>query len=92
MRKIKEYLKNKGITSIVKLIMLTFFTCCVTIAFVGCENGNLNIDKDKLSSNRLDISYLSGEQGIKKDVSLNLDDINSLDKQVVIENRKYRRN
>ena len=28
-----------------KLIMLTFFVCCVTITFVGCENGNININE-----------------------------------------------
>ena len=38
-------------------IMLTIFAICVTILFVGCENGNL----DTHSGIKNDISYNSGE-------------------------------
>lgn len=41
--------------------MLTIFSCCVTITFVGCENGNKNIDKNKLTSGEIDAVRLSGE-------------------------------
>lgn len=38
-------LKNGGELQMKKLIMLTFFVSCVTILFVGCENGNIKINE-----------------------------------------------
>ena len=47
-----------------KLVMLTFFVCCVTILFVGCENGNININN--LISGDSGNIYSSGEEEIKE--------------------------
>ena len=44
--------------------MLTFFVCCVTIIFVGCENGNSNINN--LISGGSGNIYSSGEEEIKE--------------------------
>lgn len=52
----------KNTQKFAKLIMLTFFTCCVTITFVGCENGNKNIENSKLTSNGNDMVSLFEKQ------------------------------
>ncbi len=45
---------------IIMLTMLTFLVCCVTMLFVGCENGNL--EKNKPESGKNDTLYDSGEK------------------------------
>lgn len=46
-----------------RLIMLTFFVCCVTIILVGCENGNIEINE--FASGETEF-LSSGEEFIEK--------------------------
>lgn len=50
----------KKLPNISKLIMLTFFVSCVTIFFVGCENGNIEIN-NSVSGESDFIEYLEEE-------------------------------
>ena len=70
MKKNINYLKNSNVENFMKLIMLTFFACCVTMIFVGCENGNKNIDKNKLTSSEIDLMPISRNQDELDVVSL----------------------
>ena len=53
----------KKISSIIaKILMLTIFLVCVTIAFVGCENGNIEIN-ESISDDISNINS-SGEEDV----------------------------
>ena len=43
--------------------MLTFFTSCVTMLFVGCENENVKIND--IASRKYE-TFSSGEEDVKK--------------------------